>query len=107
MKRVSEAELERIRESIKDETTDPIVAQQWIQRAKADLASLVEDLTDRYEESGGELASTIRDLLRPRIEKELNKRVTLTTEASEHSLIVSILPDQVVVDVRLRLGSAR
>ncbi len=101
---VSESVVEQIRERLKRPTSDPLVAQQWIVQAKADLLLLIEDATDRWSRSGGEFAQRLREALESKILATVNGRVELTAAVSEHSLTVHVLPDQVVVDVRLKLG---
>lgn len=102
--RVTESELERIRETLKLDTQDPLAAQQWIVRARQDLASLVEDLTDRQAKVGGEFAEQIREAVESRILEKTGGRCQLTSETKEHSVGVQITPQGVFVDVRFFVG---
>lgn len=107
MNRISESDIERLREALKVDVSDPLTAQQWIQRLKPDLEALLNDATDRFAAQGGEFAGKLRASLEDRIVAEINGRVTLTPQVAEHSLVVSVARDAVWVDVRLRLGTAR
>ena len=103
MNRVSEADLERIRELTKVSLEDPLAAQQWAVRVKADLQALIEDATDRLAEQGGGFAERLRAALEAEIVTAVNGRTVLTPKPTEHSLSVYVAEGVVFVDVRLRI----
>lgn len=107
MSQVSEADLERIRETVKQKPTDVLAQQEWIARAKLDLASLLEDLTDRLQATGGEFAAALRSAVQAKVVEQLNGRAVLTSQVKEHSIAVHLTPHAVYVDVRLELGISK
>jgi hypothetical protein len=102
--RATESDLERIRESIKASTEDPLAAQAWVARAKLDLELLVEDLTDRLRVTGGSFAVLLRDAIEAKVLEQVNGRVRLTRATTERSVGVHVTPVGVFVDVRLEIG---
>ncbi len=104
MSRISEADLERIRELLKQPVTDPLLAVEWVKRARVDLEALVEDATDRLKSHGGEFAQLVRSALEEKILAKVNGRALLTSATKELSLNVAVTPRGVFVDVRLEIG---
>ncbi len=64
-------------------------------------------LRDQVAVQGGTLGQSIRAALEEKIVEMLNGRARLTPETTEHTLSVHVLPDEVIVDVRLRVGKAK
>jgi hypothetical protein len=104
MNRISEADLERIRELIKQPVTDPLLAIEWAKRAKVDLEALVDDATDRLKAHGGEFAQLVRAAVEAKILATVNGRAVLTSRTKELSLNVAVTSLGVFVDVRLEIG---
>jgi hypothetical protein len=102
--RVSEADLDRIRELAKAKPGDALAQREWIARARHELLLLVDDLTDRQAASGGEFATRLREALEAKVLEQVGERAALTNQTEIHSLSVHLTAQAAWVDVRLRLG---
>ena len=71
------------------------------------MVELRKALREGVAQHGGILALQLRKLLESRIVAEVNGRAVLTNEVHEHSLSAHVLADEVIVDVRLRIGKAK
>lgn len=87
--------------------TDPLELRRWADAAAALILDLRSAVEERVRKEGGMLAMQLRQLFEARIVKQVNGRALLTDEVAEHSLIVHVLEECVIVDVRLRVGKAK
>jgi len=86
---------------------DPLELRLYAERAAGLLLELREALRSSVLSHGGTFAMRLRETLEERILTEINGRVVLTTEVKEHTVGVHLLPGEVIVDVRLRVGKER
>lgn len=86
---------------------DLLELQRWAMTAESLIVELRKALREGVSQHGGILALQLRKLLEARIIKEVNGRAVLTNEVHEHSLAVHLMPDEVIIDVRLRVGKAK
>jgi hypothetical protein len=87
--------------------TDPLELRRWTEQAWGLLVELRQTLRDGVASNGGTLALRIREALEEKIVKLVNGRAELTAAVQEHSVQVALLPDVVIVDVRMRVGKAK
>lgn len=87
--------------------TDPLELRRWAEQASGLLVELRQALRDGVTSHGGLLALRLRQAIEDRILAQVNGRAELTAEVVEHTVLVSLLPDVVIVDVRLRVGKAK
>lgn len=87
--------------------TDPLELRRWTEQAWGLLVELRQVLRDSVLSHGGSLALHLREAIESKILAQVNGRTELTTEVSEHSIAVHLMPEAVFVDVRLRVGKAR
>jgi hypothetical protein len=101
---ITDGELERMRDSLRADLTEPKAAQAWATQARADLEALLELVGGQLRLQGGSFAAGLRQALEAKIIRQLNGRASLTDETRELSLLVSVTPNAVIVDARLSLG---
>lgn len=102
---ITDGELERMRDALRVDVSDPKVAQAWAEQAKKDLDALLEELDTMRTEQGGSFVVGLRAALEDRVVRRLNGRAALTDETKLASLGVHVVPGVgVAVDVRLTLG---
>lgn len=87
--------------------TDPLERRRWEERAAALVIDLRQAMESVLKAEGGSFAMRLREVFEERILAQVNGRVQLTDEVSEHTLGVHIVDECVIVDVRLRVGKAR
>ncbi len=87
--------------------TDPLELRRWAEQAWGLLVELRQTLGDGVASHGGTLALRLREALEEKIVALVNGRTELTAEVAEHTVSVALLPDVVIVDVRMRVGKAK
>ncbi len=87
--------------------TDPIELRRWAERSCALFLELRQALRDGVASQGGTLALRLRAALEDKVLAQVNGRAELTTEVTEHTVQVHILPGEVILDIRLKVGKVR
>lgn len=110
MDRLNESQLARMREHLKFGKALRIVRDgqsvwQWAEQAMVHLEELLEQAETEAQAEGGQLARKLREALEGRILRELHGQAALTDDTSIESLSVHVLPQGVLVDTRLKIGS--
>lgn len=101
---ITDGELERLRERVKEDLSQPLIAQAWARALQADLPRLLDLCDEAQRQRGDAFAQALREALERRIIRQLNERAALTDDTHLESLGVHVLPGTVIVDARLRIG---
>lgn len=101
---ITDGELERLRERVKEDLSNPLQAQAWARALQADLPRLLDLCDEAQRKQGDAFAHAIREALERRILRDINGRAALTDDTHMESLSAHVLPAAVIVDCRLRIG---
>ncbi len=105
-----ELEIERVRNfaaALKAES-DPLAVKRWSVQAQEAINYLARAVELLVQAQGGTLGTKVRTALEAAIIKQINGAdVVLCDGVERESFGVHVLPDQVVIDVRLVVGRAK
>ena len=105
-----ELEIERFRTFVAAGKFDePLQTQRWAKDAQDHITRLTRAVELLLQDRGGTLGIKIRQALEPAIIRQLNDRdgVVLNEGVERETFGVHVMPDHVVVDVRLLIGRAK
>ncbi len=109
IERLSEGDLARMREHLaeakafEEDGYGPNV-RPWVVQSSEHLERLLEQAEAELQAAGGSFAMRLRQTIEERILRELRGRAELTVDTAIESLSVHVLPQGVILDVRLKVG---